>query len=158
MTNSGDSTELDDRSRVGASHVPTRAGGPQESTDDSAERTSAPHGKPPRWIRPALFLLLPILLIAGAYWYVSGGQMTSMEDAYVEADKVDVSTDVSGIVKEVDVAEKVVQRIPLRVRVDTTHADLPPLRAGMSVEVDTGHRRGLPHFLTGFVVHAGRAQ
>ena len=53
---------------------------------------------------------------------------------------------------------KVVQRIPLRVRVDTTHADRPPLRAGMSVEVDTGHRRGLPDFLTALFGHAGRAQ
>jgi membrane fusion protein (multidrug efflux system) len=45
---------------------------------------------------------------------------------------------------------KVVQRIPMRVRVDTSDSDLPPLRAGMSVEVgvDTGHARGLPHFLT----------
>jgi membrane fusion protein (multidrug efflux system) len=45
---------------------------------------------------------------------------------------------------------KVVQRIPMRVRVDTSDKNLPPLRAGMSVEVDvdTGHTRGLPHFLT----------
>ena len=44
---------------------------------------------------------------------------------------------------------KVVQRIPLRVRVDTNDKNLPLLRAGMSVEVDvdTGHTRGLPHFL-----------
>jgi membrane fusion protein (multidrug efflux system) len=45
---------------------------------------------------------------------------------------------------------KIVQRIPMRVRVDTSDRNLPPLRAGMSVEVnvDTGHARGLPHFLT----------
>jgi membrane fusion protein (multidrug efflux system) len=45
---------------------------------------------------------------------------------------------------------KVVQRIPLRVRIDTSATGLPPLRTGMSVEidVDTGHERGLPHFLT----------
>jgi membrane fusion protein (multidrug efflux system) len=48
-----------------------------------------------------------------------------------------------------------VQRIPLRVRVDTSDAGLPPLRAGMSVEVnvDTGHTRGLPHFLTAWFGH-----
>jgi membrane fusion protein (multidrug efflux system) len=42
---------------------------------------------------------------------------------------------------------KVVQRIPMRVRVDTSDESLPPLRAGMSVEaaVDTGHARGFPH-------------
>src|SRR5258706_512235 len=44
---------------------------------------------------------------------------------------------------------KVVQRIPMRVRVDTSDKSRPPLRAGMSVEVDvdTGHARGTPHFL-----------
>jgi membrane fusion protein (multidrug efflux system) len=44
---------------------------------------------------------------------------------------------------------KVVQRVPMRVRVDTSDGNRPPLRAGMSVvvDVDTGHRRGLPHFL-----------
>jgi membrane fusion protein, multidrug efflux system len=44
----------------------------------------------------------------------------------------------------------VVQRIPMRVRVDTSDKNHPPLRPGMSVEVevDTGHARGFPHFLT----------
>jgi len=44
---------------------------------------------------------------------------------------------------------KVVQRIPMRVRLDTNNKNLPPLRAGMSVEVnvDTEHQRGLPQFL-----------
>jgi membrane fusion protein (multidrug efflux system) len=45
---------------------------------------------------------------------------------------------------------KVVQRIPLRVRIDTSDASMPPLRSSMSVEidVDTGRARGVPHFLT----------
>jgi membrane fusion protein (multidrug efflux system) len=53
---------------------------------------------------------------------------------------------------------KVVQRIPMRVHVDTSDGNLPPLRAGMSVEadVDTGHVRGLPHFLTALLGHAWR--
>jgi len=39
---------------------------------------------------------------------------------------------------------KVVQRIPVRIAVDTSDRDLPPLRAGMSAEVGihTGHARG----------------
>jgi membrane fusion protein (multidrug efflux system) len=43
---------------------------------------------------------------------------------------------------------KVVQRVPMRVRVDTSDKSLPPLAAGMSVEinVDTDHPRGFPHF------------
>jgi membrane fusion protein (multidrug efflux system) len=56
----------------------------------------------PRWL---LFLLLPIAMIAGGYWYVIGGRMMSMDDAYVEAEKVGISTDVSGVVKEVAVTE-----------------------------------------------------
>jgi membrane fusion protein, multidrug efflux system len=44
---------------------------------------------------------------------------------------------------------KVVQRIPVRVRVDPSDPHLPPLRAGMSVEIgiDTHHARGMPRFL-----------
>jgi len=57
------------------------------------------------WLRWALFLLLPLVLLAGGFWYVTGGQVMSTDDAYVEADKVGVSTDVSGIVKEIDVTE-----------------------------------------------------
>jgi membrane fusion protein (multidrug efflux system) len=46
----------------------------------------------------------------------------------------------------------------MRVRVDTSDQNLPPLRAGMSVEVgvDTGHARGLPHFLAALFGHSQR--
>jgi membrane fusion protein, multidrug efflux system len=56
-------------------------------------------------LRPLMFALLPLVLIIGAYWYITGGNVVSMDDAYVEADKVGVSTDVPGIVKEVGVTE-----------------------------------------------------
>src|SRR5437899_10626076 len=58
-----------------------------------------------RWVRPALFVLLPLVLIAGAYWYVTGGQVMSTDNAYVEADKVGISSDVAGIVKAINVTE-----------------------------------------------------
>jgi membrane fusion protein (multidrug efflux system) len=58
-----------------------------------------------QWMRWGLFGLLPIALIAGAYWYVTGGQIMSTDDAYVEAQKVGVSTDIAGIVKDVDVTD-----------------------------------------------------
>jgi membrane fusion protein (multidrug efflux system) len=87
----------------------TRRGVAQERSDLPGERSSAPkkelrspRRRSLRWI---LFLLLPIALIVGGYWYVTGGQMMSTDDAYVEADKVGVSTDVSGIVQEIDVTE-----------------------------------------------------
>ena len=54
---------------------------------------------------------------------------------------------------------KVVQRVPIRVRLDVSNKNLPPLRAGMSVvvDVDTGHARGVPHFLRALFGRAHQA-
>jgi membrane fusion protein, multidrug efflux system len=57
------------------------------------------------WIRRGLFALLPLVLLVGAYFYVTGGQVMSTDDAYVQADKVGISTDVSGIVQDVAVKD-----------------------------------------------------
>src|ERR1700716_2172896 len=82
---------------------------PREQPERPIERPSEPEKtpRPPRRrsVRWALFALLPLALIAGGYWYVSGGRVMSTDDAYVEADKVGISTDVSGLVKEMDVTE-----------------------------------------------------
>ena len=51
--------------------------------------------------RLLMFALLPIVLVVGAYCYVTGGAAMSTENAYVQADMVGLSTDVSGIVREV---------------------------------------------------------
>ena len=81
----------------------------QDRPEMPLERSSAP-GQAPRskdrhWLRRGLFLLLPLALLAGGYWYVAGGQVMSTDDAYVEADQVGLSTDVSGIVQEIAVTE-----------------------------------------------------
>jgi membrane fusion protein (multidrug efflux system) len=55
--------------------------------------------------RPLLFAALPVALVAGAYFYVTGGAVISSDNAYIRAAMVGVSTDVSGIVKEVDVKD-----------------------------------------------------
>jgi membrane fusion protein (multidrug efflux system) len=96
--------------REGTGEAPTTARDTGlKPSDPPAKRPSAPvdaqrpSGR--RWVRRALFMLLPLVLIAGAYWYVTGGQVMSTDDAYIEADKVGVSTDVSGIVQEIDVTE-----------------------------------------------------
>jgi membrane fusion protein (multidrug efflux system) len=85
-----------------------RRGAPQQQPERPAAIATTPEkaSRSPRrrWARWALFTLLPLALIAGGYWYVSGGQVMSTDDAYVEADKVGISTDVSGIVKEIDVS------------------------------------------------------
>ena len=62
-----------------------------ESSSDSPEGAAV---AAPAWLRWALFTLLPLALIAGAYWYVAGGQVMSTDDAYIEADKVGIATDV----------------------------------------------------------------
>ncbi|MCM2294529.1 HlyD family secretion protein [Allorhizobium sp. BGMRC 0089] len=55
--------------------------------------------------RLILFSLVPVALAVGAYAYVNGGQVMTTDNAYIEADMVGVTTDVSGIVKSVDVHE-----------------------------------------------------
>jgi membrane fusion protein (multidrug efflux system) len=86
---------------------------PRIAPVDPAERSDATTGAGDQSSRPtrdqrvrwALFALLPLAAAAGAYWYVTGGQVMSTDDAYVEADKVGISTDVSGIVRNVDVSD-----------------------------------------------------
>jgi membrane fusion protein (multidrug efflux system) len=56
-------------------------------------------------VRWGLFTLLPMVLIIGGYWYFSGGKIMSTDDAYVDAEKVDISTDIAGIVHDVDVTD-----------------------------------------------------
>jgi membrane fusion protein (multidrug efflux system) len=51
--------------------------------------------------RPLMFALLPVVLIVGGYFYVTGGAVMSTDNAYVQADMVGLSTDVSGIVTAV---------------------------------------------------------
>jgi len=67
---------------------------------DAAQKERSPR-RP--WIRWVLFGMLPLILIAGSAWYLAGGQVMSTDDAYVEADTVGISTDVPGIVNEIDV-------------------------------------------------------
>lgn len=62
--------------------------------------------RPPRnRKRIVLFALLPIALVAGGYAYVRGGQVMSTDNAYVQADIVGISTDVAGMVSEIDVRD-----------------------------------------------------
>jgi len=53
--------------------------------------------------RPILFALLPVALVAGGYYYVIGGQVMTTDNAYIQAQSLGVSTDVSGTVQEIDV-------------------------------------------------------
>jgi membrane fusion protein (multidrug efflux system) len=57
------------------------------------------------WQRRGLYGLLPLVLLVGGIWYLAGGRIMSTDNAYVNADTVGISTDIAGIVKDVDVTE-----------------------------------------------------
>ncbi|MFS8148084.1 HlyD family secretion protein [Rhizobium sp. BR 249] len=78
------------------------------SNSAPAAAVAAPGGKVRRrrsLTRPVLFALLPVALVVGGYYYVNGGQVMSTDNAYIQADMVGVTTDVSGIVERIDVHE-----------------------------------------------------
>ncbi|WP_237478950.1 HlyD family secretion protein [Lichenibacterium dinghuense] len=54
-------------------------------------------------LRPLLFAALPVVLVVGGYRYVTGGQVMSTDNAYVQARSLGVSTDVSGTVGAIEV-------------------------------------------------------
>jgi membrane fusion protein (multidrug efflux system) len=56
-------------------------------------------------VRWGLFALLPLVLGIGLYWYASGGKVMSTDDAYVDTQKVGISTDIAGIVQTVNVTD-----------------------------------------------------
>ena len=93
-----------------AKEAPTaRSDAPKEHPQQPAPMPSVPKNmlrsprrRSMRWV---LFALLPLVLVGGAYWYVTGGEVMSTDDAYVNAETVGISTDVSGIVQQIDVAE-----------------------------------------------------
>ena len=68
---------------------------------DEADKAPPPASR--RWLRPTLFALLPAALLGGLYVYATGGRYMWTDDAYVNARDVGISTDVSGIVADVDV-------------------------------------------------------
>jgi membrane fusion protein, multidrug efflux system len=84
-------------------------GQPQRSADppapEKASRSLRRRSVRQRSLRWALFALLPFALIGGGYWYVTGGQVMSTDDSYVGAETVGISTDVAGIVRDIDVTD-----------------------------------------------------
>jgi membrane fusion protein (multidrug efflux system) len=98
-------------------------------------------------VRPGQPVTVTVDTYPGAEWY---GTVESISPAAAQEFSLLPAQNTSGN------WVKVVQRIPMRVRLDIRDKNLPPLRAGMSVEVnvDTGHQRGLPQFLTAMFARA----
>lgn len=71
----------------------------------NAQSTEPPARRKRQLVRTGLFALMPIALLVAGYLYVTGGQIVSTDNAYIQADRVGVSTDVSGLVATVDVKD-----------------------------------------------------
>jgi membrane fusion protein (multidrug efflux system) len=95
--------------RETASEAEAKAGGEKpEPLKKASARMGAQAAAPVKKgsvLRPILFLALPVALVAGGYSYVTGGQIMSSDNAYIQADDIGVSTDVAGTVIEVAVHE-----------------------------------------------------
>ena len=93
-------------------------------------------------LRVPLLLLAPVLVVAGSIWfYLAGGRYVETDNAYVRADMVAVSTDVSGMVKDIAVTDnehveagQMLFRLddaPFRFARDNAQAQLAMARAGI---------------------------
>ena len=70
--------------------------------DRDALATKAPR----RWLRPALMLVGPLLVAAiGLWFWLGSGGSVSTDNAYVQQDKVSISSDINGRVAQVLVRE-----------------------------------------------------
>jgi membrane fusion protein (multidrug efflux system) len=91
-----------------------------------------------------------VLLVAG-YWYLTGGRYVSTDNAYVQAARVAISTDVSGRVVDVEVkdnqkvtAGEVLFRLdprPFRIAADEARAQLAAVRYQIHALKATYHQK-----------------
>lgn len=96
--------------------------------------------KRPGFIRYGLLIIGPLALaLVGAYYYAIGGRYVSSENAYVKADKIAISTDISGRVTQVNVQENQIvkkgdilfeiDREPFQIALEMAQAELGSAKA-----------------------------
>ncbi|HUB15297.1 MAG TPA: HlyD family secretion protein [Acetobacteraceae bacterium] len=97
----------EDRSETRPAPTTTRAPVPlprDRAHDETVQ--SLPRRRSRRVLRYSLFVLgAAVLSIGGIWYYLSNGRLVTTDDAYVQANVLTVSTDVSGIVEQIPVAE-----------------------------------------------------
>ncbi len=83
------------------------------------DRDSLTKATPRQWLRPLLMIAGPLLVAAiGLYLWIGSGDSVSTDNAYIQQDKVSISTDVNGRVAEVLVVEsQAVKRGDVLIRV-----------------------------------------
>jgi len=91
------------------------------------------------------------VLVAGCYWFLTGGRYVSTDDAYVQAARVAISTDISGRVVEIDVHDndrvaagqalfRIDQR-PFQIAVEEAKAQLGTVRFQIHAMKATYHQK-----------------
>ena len=103
-------------------------------------------------LRLPLMLAGPIVvLLAAGYWYLTGGRYVSTDDAYVQAARVAISTDVAGRVVDIDVKDN--ERVtsgqllfrldprPFQIAVDEAKAQLATVRYQIHALKATYHQK-----------------
>ena len=124
-----------DRNAEALSPRAEQAPSPEPESRQASDPQLRPTGSRRKgWLRPTLFTLLPVALLGGAIAYVNGGRIMSTDDAYVNSRQVGISTDVAGIVSQVEVTDnqhvaagQVLYRLDLRqfrIAVDNAKANL----------------------------------
>jgi len=103
-------------------------------------------------LRLPLMLAGPVIvLLAAGYWFLTTGRYVSTDDAYVQAARVQVSTDISGRVSEIDVKDnervkagqllfKLDQR-PFQIAADEARAQLATVRYQIHALKATYHQK-----------------
>ncbi len=95
-----------------------------------------------RWLRPLLLIAGPLaVIVGGAWWYYSGGRYISTDNAYVHADMVAISPQVSGPIAAVSVHENQhvnqgdvlfsIDQRPYQIAVEQAKANLASVRQDM---------------------------
>jgi len=103
-------------------------------------------------VRLPLMLAGPlVVLLAAGYWYLTGGRYVSTDDAYVQAARIAISTDISGRVVEIDVhdndrvaAAQVLFQIdqrPFQIAVEEAKAQLATVRFQIHAMKATYHQK-----------------
>jgi membrane fusion protein (multidrug efflux system) len=89
------------------SNIVTREGDARKAAAGTASgKAAVRRANRARLLRPVLMIGgVLLVLIVSLIWWLSGGNEVSSDDTYVDAAKVSLSTDVSGLVGEVDVRD-----------------------------------------------------
>jgi membrane fusion protein, multidrug efflux system len=131
--------------------VPSAVGARRSGIDGRPAIIGRRHSLRQRLRLPLMIAGPVVVFLAAAYWYLTGGRYVSTDDAYVQAARVAISTDISGRVVEIDVhdndivkAGQVLFRLdprPFQIAVEEAKAQLAIVRYQIHALKATYHQK-----------------